>query len=492
MFNEYIWQLYLDAGGKEIVHCFEQNLTRRLDRRVNKHFVDTVKSLRRAYCPDDILIEDMGEQLEELPDVLSGWFWVPKIKKHTTETTLTELYNEIADEAGENDRKVFDAFSSLIELFSTTLAVEYPKLFVPYYFKYNFNILENIAEEFDIDLPPVPVKKDYRGRFFYYGKVCKALHEFREDQGMSPAELCAFLYDFAPKYVGGLDCYIIKDLPEPKSAFFIGGSKDDAFLSYKKDYIAPWQCNPDTRAGDMIVMYLTSPESKVDSFWRSVSVGFNDPFFFYYRCTYIARPVRVKPVPLKELRNDEILGKMPIVRKNMQGINGVEFKPSEYNHLLDLTGAKLPKLEFAETESGRDLVNEKDVEDKLIKPLIKKLGYSERDYVQQLYIEIGNHNHALIPDFVIKPVTTRGHQTAFCIIEAKYSIHGHREMGEVQIQARSYARQLKVQYSVIASKDRIWVYRPDDDYTKTVFSASWDELNTADVFSQLLKLIGAR
>ena len=35
-------------------------------------------------------------------------------------------------------------------------------------------------------------------------------------------------------------------------------------------------------------------------------------------------------------------------------------------------------------------------------------------------------------------------------------------------------------------------HKSDDDYTKTVFSASWDELNTADVFSQLLKLIGAR
>ena len=487
-----MWRIYLKAGGKEIVSCFEKNLSGKLFGRVFQQYIDTVKSLRLAYCPDDLLIEGMEEQLRAISRDVSAFSRFPRRKKLTTEAILLDLYDEIADEVGADGRVIFRAFSDMMEYISTELAIEYPDLFVPYYFKFNFNILKNIAEEFNIGLPAIPVKKDYKARFFYYGEVCNALHAFRKKHEMSPGELNAFLYDFAPKYVGGTDSYIIQDLPEPKSAFFIGGSKEDTFLSYKKKQIIPWQCNPETRAGDMIVMYLTSPESRVDSVWRSVSIGFNDPFFFYYRCTYIARPVRIRPITCKQLKEDEIFCNMPIVRKNMQGINGIEFKPSEYNHLIDVTSAKLPKLEYIATESGQCLFNEKDVEDKLIKPLIKKLGYSERDYVQQLYIEIGNHNHALIPDFVIKPVTTRGHQTAFCIIEAKYSIHGHREMGEVQIQARSYARQLKVQYSVIASKDRIWVYRPDDDYTKTVFSASWDELNTADVFSQLFKLIGVR
>ena len=63
-------------------------------------------------------------------------------------------------------------------------------------------------------------------------------------------------------------------------------------------------------------------------------------------------------------------------------------------------------------------------------------------------------------------------------------------MEEVRIQARSYARQLNVKYSIIASKDRVWVYAPDDDFTKEIFSASWNELNNPDVFSLLRKLIG--
>lgn len=318
------------------------------------------------------------------------------------------------------------------------------------------------------------------------------MFDFRERHNMSPYELCAFLYDFAPKYIGGIDSYIIKDLPKPKSAFFIGGSKDDKFLANDSAAITCWQCNPDTRAGDMIVMYLRTPISAVDSVWRSVSIGFNDPFFYYYRCTYIANPVGVKRVSQKQLQTDKIFKDTPIVRKNMQGINGVELKPSEYNHLMDLARANVPKLEFTITDGNQEFINEKDVENKLIKPLIAKLGYSEEEYVQQLYIEIGNHNHALIPDFVLLPVTTRGHQSAFAIIEAKHSIQNQKAMEEVRIQARSYAVQLKARYSVIVSKDKVWVSTPNDDFSTDIFSATWDELNNADTFSELFKLIGIK
>ena len=75
---------------------------------------------------------------------------------------------------------------------------------------------------------------------------------------MSQYELCAFLYDFAPKYIGGIDSYIINDLPKSNSAYFIGASKDDSFLSTNSDIITPWQCNPETCVGDSIVMYLKS------------------------------------------------------------------------------------------------------------------------------------------------------------------------------------------------------------------------------------------
>ena len=126
----------------------------------------------------------------------------------------------------------------------------------------------------------------------------------------------------------------------------------------------------------------------------------------------------------------------------MQGINGVELYPSVYNYLVTKIKADVPLLEYEKTENDEAYTCEKDVENKLIKPLISKLGYTEDEYEQQLYIEIGNHNKALIPDFVLLPDKTHGHTSGFGIIEAKRSIPSEKVLKEVFIQARSYARVL--------------------------------------------------
>lgn len=63
---------------------------------------------------------------------------------------------------------------------------------------------------------------------------------------MTQYELYAFLYDFAPKYIDAISSYIIKDIPNPKSAFFIGGNCKDLFFSDDINTIIPWQCSPET------------------------------------------------------------------------------------------------------------------------------------------------------------------------------------------------------------------------------------------------------
>ena len=190
------------------------------------------------------------------------------------------------------------------------------------------------------------------------------------------------------------------------------------------------------------------------------------------------------------MKDDPIISALPIVRKNMQGINGVELLPSEYNHLMDMAGVELFRFQYEEESISEDICREKDVEDKLIKPLLLKLGYEEKDYTQQLYIEIGNHNHALIPDFVLLPNRSAGHSSAFAIIEAKKTIPNDKVLEETKTQARSYANQLKTRYSVVASKEKIWVTSEKDDYSKDIFIAAWAELYDPDVFYQLEKMIG--
>ena len=99
----------------------------------------------------------------------------------------------------------------------------------------------------------------------------------------------------------------------------------------------------------------------------------------------------------------------------------------------------------------------------MIKPFLTELGYYEKDYKQQLYIEIGNHNHALIPDFVINPIVSKGHQSADFLVEAKFSISSNKLLEDAKNQARGYAKLLNAKYSVVAAKEGIWISEKTDD-----------------------------
>ena len=496
MFNDYIWKTYLKADGKDVVAFFERNLCNSF----TEDYARTICELHKTYCPSKSISEYLYSELKELSDginiedfgFLYGCYPIAELDDggYSIENIMDIFYQGLNDSGTMSDNQLFSEFSGGMAYYTTFLAMELPELFVPYYFQHNYNVLEKISQEFEIALPAIPVKKDYKGRIYHYGEVCAALYDFRIKHNMTPYELYAFLYDFAPKYIGGTDSYIIKSLPDPKSVFFIGGSKDDAFFGDNSDIISCWQCNPDTRAGDLIVMYLRSPISAIDSIWRSVSVGFNDPFFYYYRCTYIARPQKIKQITQKQLQKDSVFKELPIVRKNMQGINGVELYPSTYNHLLDMAKSDLARLEYVVDEADGIYAREKDVENKLIKPFLKKLGYTENEYKQQLYIEIGNHNHALIPDFVIHPVVSSGHQSADFLVEAKLTISSNKLLEEAKTQARGYAKLLNAQYSVIAAKEGIWISKADDDYSKDVLTFSWAELKNEDNFFDVFKLIG--
>lgn len=492
MFNDYAWKTYLKAGGNEVVEMFKRNLTDEY----TEEYADRIKEMHKAYCPSEYITDKTYNFLSRMVSLIRNEGFPVTCHSlidmpdgtYEIHEFLSVLYSGISCGENNNASVIFSEFAYAMPFYTTFLHLCSSDFFIPYYFDYNFNVLLKIAEEFEIALPEIPAKKDYEKRFYYYGKVCTALNEFRQAHNMTPYELCAFLYDYAPKYVGGLD-YIITDLPEPKSAYFIGGSKDDTFLG-EDNPISLWQCNPETKAGDMIVMYLRTPISAVDSIWRSVCVGFNDPFFYYYRCTYIGNRVGINRISQKQMIADEILGKMPIVKKNMQGISGVEFKPSEYNHLVELSGTDVIKLEYVFEPDSAEYTNEKDVEEKLIKPFLKKLGYLDTEYEQQLRIEIGNHNSTEIPDFVLLPEKSRGVQTAFAIIEAKRSVANVKDLESVKTQARSYAMQISAKYAVIIDKDKLWIFGAGDHYVDEIMTTTWSELAHADKFAELYKLLG--
>ena len=489
MLNKYIWNLYLESGGIDIVEMFRRNTEEKL----SAEYADEIVAMHSAYCPMREVSNEIGNQIRGLIEdyATTDEATVEESKSPiiSPEEAFDGIYESFQEEYG-NQADIFAELSYILPYLSTDLSICFPDFFVPYYFRFNYNVLQKIADIFEIELPQIPIKKDYKERIYHYPKVCKALISFREENNLSVHELYAFLYDFAPKYIGGIDSYIIKNLPEPHGAYFIGASKEDEHFCKRKDIVTSWQCSPDTRAGDMIVMYIRTPVSAINSIWRACSIGFIDPFFFYYRCVYLSSPIEIKPYTLGEIKNDRFFQELPIVRKNMQGINGVELKPSVYNHLVQISKAKVNTLEYVESKSGGEYSREKDVEEKLIIPLIQKLGYNSDDYKRQMYVEIGNHNNTLIPDFVLLPDERRGSASGFAIIEAKRSIPNKKTLEKVMVQAKSYAKLLIAKYCVVAAQEKIWISERRDGYENIIFEATWEQLNDADTFYELNKMIG--
>ena len=343
MLNKYVWNLYLKSGGNSVVEMFRRNLSEEL----TTEYADKISQMRREYCIMEDLKEATKEQIKDLIQLYEedGLGFPSSNEEDSIPATRVEVLDEFYDMLIQNcqtPEAAFTEFSSGLSFYSTNLSIINPELFIPYYYRFNFNVLQKISEEYEIELPDIPAKKDYKNRIYYYGEISKAFLAFGKENELSRFELYAFLYDFAPKYLGGIDCYIVKDLPAPRSAYFIGADNPSEITS--------WQCNPDTRVGDMIVMYVRTPISSVQSIWRACSVGCIDPFFYYYRCVYMSHPVKIKSLTLEKMKKDPLIKQLPIVRKNMQGINGVELYPSVYNHLVSITKAKTLLLEYEKTE----------------------------------------------------------------------------------------------------------------------------------------------
>ncbi|MBQ4616898.1 MAG: hypothetical protein IJB27_00810 [Clostridia bacterium] len=163
MFNEYVWKIYLNADGKNIVDLFEKNLSGDL----TPSYAKSISALHKSYCASSVIVDNLLNELETTYEIVKAGVYAFEDGEYTIDSAMSILYDELKSEDGTTAQSIFENFSDLIAYYTTLFARELPELFVPYYFKYNFNILEKIANEFEIVLPEIPLKKDYEGRVVY-------------------------------------------------------------------------------------------------------------------------------------------------------------------------------------------------------------------------------------------------------------------------------------------------------------------------------------
>lgn len=189
------------------------------------------------------------EQLRDFEEAINFYYIVLRI--------YTEQYeNQEWDEIPQSN---FKMILQKIPFLSKALYRFAPEYYIPYLFDFRMQELIHKAELFGFDIPVDPKRSDYKFKCEYYIILCKCLYDYRIQHNLTPAELCALLYDYETPSLDVLEC---EDIPEPTNAWFIGGKSEEIekAASYRV-----WQANSETCIGDILVHYETTPISAITS-----------------------------------------------------------------------------------------------------------------------------------------------------------------------------------------------------------------------------------
>jgi len=396
-------------------------------------------------------------------------------------------------------QKDYKTLCAILSEISLSLFYLYPDTFFPILFREQFDVFMKILDVLEIPMPELPAKSDKRGRLIFYNDLTDKIFDFSKANDLTIEETCVCIYDFAFMLLE--DDKNETEMPEPTNIWLTGGSKED-YKTFLQNPIegakSVWTCNENTKRGDIIVMYVRTPYSCIQSIWRADIDGVYTPFNYYNSRARAAKGIVLPPITLNELKSDPYFSQLPIVRKNLQGVNGVQFSANDYKELQRLLKSKgfdvsvLPQLYSPNFEIAGQLKNEKDIEEKLLIPLLNKLGYLETDWTRQLSQKAGRKEKA-IPDFVFFPKGETHFQNAPMIIEAKFDMSSNIERTKSYNQALSYARLMKSFVFGICDKDRLIIYKEKKGYFdrfKPVFEKHWQSINDAEIFNQLKQIIG--
>ena len=164
---------------------------------------------------------------------------------------------------------------------SLALFAESPQFAFPCLYPTHFFRIQELCDIFEIILPPLPKKADYKAKCLYYLKLCEAFYEYRLHHGLTPEEFCSLMYGFGQHFLSNP---LANDTPGPLKSWLVGANpcQDHDYLqNLSSDSVRYWQGNPDTQPGDIILMYELAPYSSIRSIWRALTPGYEDPFRYY-------------------------------------------------------------------------------------------------------------------------------------------------------------------------------------------------------------------
>ena len=488
-FNRYIFDCYLQTDSARETKNFFENLSVWVKEEKWKEIYAYL--FKQGYTQ-----ESEGywiETFEDLSAKFSDWERAKNIEQ------AIEKFERFVDSflAGSDKKECRDKLAKL-DVISLFLYLKDPEHYIPYFFTNRFFLLERVFQSFDIPLPIPPSKQKYRDRFLYYGNLCREIYEFRKKYSLDYIELNCFLYDFSLKTLP--DFINTDELPDAINIYISGGTKEDTDLLGKngETYRTFWQGNPQTKIGDIILLYSLSPYSGLTAIFRAVSPTYYDPFSYYPERVWVGFPIVIQTIHLSELKSNPVWKEKGLVKANMQGVNGRECTSDEYNAIIEILKSKnfdvsiLPKLPFWDEPDFRNLNYERDVEITLLEPLLKRLGFDEDDWLRQMTLRMGR-NDRVFPYYALFANDRRGEESARFIWEAKYRIANERQLKDAFLQAKSYALRLGCDGFGLVALEGVWISTRQDDFKwERLYKFSWSELKQKENFSRLTGLVDKR
>lgn len=512
------WRNYKESkSGKEAIERFERIYAKDvafselidLIKRYNPQFMSNVSEREILF-----LVESLQFHGEGIADYLDNTECEFKSIEDFVNFYPSYMFNELAEDG---EQTLADVKQSACKMFlsdnmaiSMMLYVYLPQFYIPNLFVMQFAFLKRIADKYEIELPPVPKRADYRERCLYYLEMCIALHNFAcENELESKAELCAFLYDYEMTLIREeMEESASEDMPEvPTQAWILTGNMGEGEKNMSHGF---WQASPLTQKGDLMLFYEKSPVMKLNSVWRAQEDGVVDPFFYYYSNTYIGNRIDIpedKALTYKEFKDNEYFKvenrgkKGNYVSKNFQDVSGWEVTSADYKEIRRMLEAKgydtsvLPNLFIPEALEDLEISDEHDVEEKLIVPTLSQMGWNQGvDYLRQVTLHLGREDKGRT-DFSLFPYGD-GQKKAKVVIEAKYSIKNKQEFEEAYEQAESYAVMQRATLFFVIDNKTIHPYvKLKDEYVKADCGVlRWSELydnNDGTAFLQLKRLINS-
>ena len=519
------WTRYKEsAEGKDVLAQFEKILSSettaeemlKIAKRFDPEFFSNTSMKEMAR-----LTETMDFFLNDLDKVLSN----EEIRIETGEDSdnfyLSYLNSFAVDKEGKPlediPQSYYKGILSNNIFMSIALYAYMPAFFIPNFFVMQFAYLKKFAEKYEIELPEIPNRSNYRERCLYYLDVCIAIMNFAVENDITDsAEICTFVYGCElPVIKDEYEAEFDKPMPKvPEQAWILVGNYGEGEKEMKHGF---WQANELTSKGDIMLFYEKSPVKKLNSVWTALEDGVKDPFFHYYSHTYIGKKIEIpadKAITFEEFKNSDYFkvenhgSEGNYVSKNFQDVSGWVVTAEDYKEIKEMLEAKgfdtsvLPSLYEPKIMANVNIELEADVSSQLLIPRLEEMGWKkDKDFFAEVEFPAGRgttgHQMDKRPDFCLHLTGGDRDKEAQVVIEVKLNMKNNQEIKENYNQGVSYAKWGNARVLVICDKNQIRVYERNKKnqfvpYDTPTARFRWEDMQKLEKFNELKRLLSKK